>query len=84
MSFQPQTSAYACTCSKCKRKILVEIPQFGVSHIMAVMTICWDCLDDAQKGNAKSMYRITETTFEEVEARREAMTKAAEAAPKDP
>ena len=73
-----QMSAYACTCSKCKRKILVEIPQFGISHIMAVMTTCWDCLDDAAKGNAKSVYGMTETTFEEVEARRKAMQAASD------
>ena len=72
MSFTPQMSAYARACSKCKRRTQVEVPQFGISHVMDVMTTCWDCLDPKQREQAKKLYGITESVFDEDEVRRAA------------
>lgn len=36
---------FTCKCTKCGRKILVSILQFGVSHIEGVGVICESCID---------------------------------------
>lgn len=35
---------YFCKCSKCNRKVLVQILSFGVSHNSDVATTCAECL----------------------------------------
>jgi hypothetical protein len=52
------------TCGTCGRKTVVEVGQFGISHIMGVIATCWDCLDPAARAKAGELYSITDENFD--------------------
>ena len=66
------TLTYFSTCSKCGRRILIQILSFGISHNADVVTTCAECLKregiDAAytKDHPEDAKRIQEWIDEEV------------------
>ncbi len=56
--------AHKTKCSKCERKIIVSIHEFGVNHISGVNVTCGECMGDVDEeweaANLKEAKKLSE------------------------